>query len=129
DVGGAGGVEGAGEGVAITFVQVGVGVTQIQREHLVGEADADVPGVVVLVGDTVGENGADAGAVEGVRSSEPLPAELTRHVHAHAGGTEGRAGRGVLGGQRSVVAPGARVQEVRRIILGRADRDAVVDGV
>ena len=37
----------AGEGVAIALRQVGVGVTKIQREHLVGEADADVPGVVV----------------------------------------------------------------------------------
>src|SRR5439155_8193299 len=92
-------------------------------------ADADVPGVVILVGDTVGENGAGTGAVEGVRGTEPLPTEFTRHIHAHAGGTEGCAGRRVLGGQRSVVAPGTRVQEVRRVILGRADRKAVVDGV
>ncbi len=39
----AAGVERAGEGVAIALAQVGVGITQVQREHLVGEADADVP--------------------------------------------------------------------------------------
>src|SRR5436305_14688964 len=43
----AGAVEGTGEGVAVTLVQVGVGVAQIEGEHLVGEADADIPGVVV----------------------------------------------------------------------------------
>ena len=45
------GGEVAGEGVAIALRQVGVGVAQVEGEHLVGEADADVPGVVVGVVD------------------------------------------------------------------------------
>ena len=38
-------------------------------------------------------------------------------------------GRGVLGGDRRVVAPGARIQEVRRIVFVQSDLQAVVDGV
>ena len=44
----------AGEGVAVALVQVGVVVAQVEREHLPGEAEADVPGVVVFVRDAVG---------------------------------------------------------------------------
>src|SRR3954454_10301968 len=36
----------AGEGVALALGQVGVGVAEVEGEDLVGEADADVPGVV-----------------------------------------------------------------------------------
>src|ERR1044071_8456133 len=43
DVGRAGGGVIAGEGVAITLVQVGVDVAQIDREHLPGPAEARIP--------------------------------------------------------------------------------------
>src|SRR6267154_6627344 len=55
----------AGEGVAGTLGEVGVGVAQVQREDLVGEADADVPGVVAGLRNTGSEGRVDqAGAVE-----------------------------------------------------------------
>ncbi len=41
----------AGEGVTVAALQVGAGVAQVKREHLVGEADAGVPGVVVAIVD------------------------------------------------------------------------------
>ena len=37
----------AGEGRAFVLAQIGVAVAQVEREHLPGEAEADVPGVVV----------------------------------------------------------------------------------
>src|SRR5947207_11880137 len=40
-------IESTREYAAITLRQVGVRVAQVQREHLVGKADADVPGVVI----------------------------------------------------------------------------------
>src|SRR5581483_1108587 len=41
---------------------------------------------------------------------------------------EDGAGRGVLGRHRRVVAPGAEVQEVRRVVLVEAHRPVVVEG-
>src|SRR5665213_1703365 len=134
DVGGAGRVEGAGEGVAVTLRQVGVGVAQVEGEHLVGEADADVPGIVIGIFDAVRERPGkarigEAGSVERVGGAEPLAAELAGDVEANAAGAECRAGSGVLAGDRRIVAPGARVQEVRRIVLIQTELPVVVDGV
>src|SRR5437016_4985409 len=46
-------IESTREDTAITLRQVGVGVAQVQREHLVGKADADVPGVVISIMDAI----------------------------------------------------------------------------
>src|SRR5215212_5045385 len=35
-----------GEGVAVALVQVGIVVAEVEREHALGNADADVPGGV-----------------------------------------------------------------------------------
>jgi|SRR6516164_9736516 len=43
----------AGEGVAVTLVVVRVVVPQVEREHALGDADADVPGSVAVVGNAV----------------------------------------------------------------------------
>ena len=45
----------AGEGVAVALVQVGIVVAEVEREHALGDADADVPGGVALVGNAVRE--------------------------------------------------------------------------
>src|SRR5258708_37247355 len=67
----------AGEGVAGTLGEVGVGVAQVQREDLVGEADADVPGVVAGLRNTGSEGRVDqAGAVGRIGRAEPPTAEL-----------------------------------------------------
>src|SRR5258708_974709 len=44
-----------GEGVTIALREVGVGVAQIEGEHLVGKADTDVPGVVAGLRNAEGE--------------------------------------------------------------------------
>src|SRR5882757_7534435 len=121
----------AGEGVAGTLGQVGVGVTQVQREHLVGEAEADIPRVIARLRNTLGVVGATgqlSDAVERIRRAEPLTTKLAGDVHANAGGAKGGRGCGPLAGDRSVVAPSAEVQEVRRIVLVDADRELVVQG-
>ena len=64
--------------VALPLGEVGVGVAQIEREHFVGEADAHVPGVVARLRNTGSVEGAGTGAVEAIRRSEPLTAELAR---------------------------------------------------
>src|SRR5262249_20449153 len=100
---------------------------------LPGEADTDIPGVVARLRNAVRERAAESspkrGSIERIRSAKPLPAELAGDIHADAGGAEISARRGPLGGDRGVVAPGAEVQEVRRIVLVIADRPLIVDGV
>src|SRR6201999_1406131 len=95
-------------------------------------ADADIPGVVARLRNAQRERTTERGrhrrAVEGVRGAQPLPAELAGDVQANAGGAKDGARRSVLGGDRGVVAPGAEVQEVRRVVLVEADRPVVVDG-
>src|ERR1700675_933256 len=129
---GIGGAVIAGEGVAGGLGEVGVGVAQIQREHLVGEAYADIPGVVARLLDAERERSAkrrcDGRAIERIRGSEPLTAELTGDVHADAAAAEGRARCGPFAGDRSVVAPGAEVQEVWRGVLVDTELPLVVDG-
>ena len=134
DVGGSAGVEGAGEGVTVALRQVGVGIAQVEGEHLVGEADANIPGVIAGVGDAIREWPSKAWIGEGrpverIGGSEPLPSELAGDIHADAAGAKGRARRGVFAGDRRVVAPGAGVQEVRRIVLVDPDLPVVVDRV
>src|SRR6516165_7092987 len=128
----AGGAVVAGEGVAIALRQIRVVVTQIQREDLVGEADADVPGVIAWLGDTVREwsteDGTSGRSIECIRGAKPLPAELAGNVHANAAAAEDGARGRPLGGHRRVVAPSAEVQEVRRVVFVEADRPLVVDG-
>src|SRR2546421_1850354 len=48
-------IESTREDAAITLRQVGVRVAQVEREHLVGEADTDVPGVVISIMDAIRE--------------------------------------------------------------------------
>ena len=43
----------AGESVAVTLAVVSVVVPQVEREHVLGDADADVPGGVAVVGNAV----------------------------------------------------------------------------
>src|SRR5712675_2385970 len=119
-------IESTREDAAITLRQVGVGVAQVQREHLVGKANADVPGVVISIMDAIREH---RGTVEAVCGSKPLPPELAGDIHANAAAAEDRARGDVFAGDRSIVAPGARVEETRRVELGHAELPIVIDGV
>src|ERR1700737_3638736 len=87
----------AGEGVTIALREVRVGVAQIEREDLVGKADADIPGVVAGLRNAPGEGStkgsSNCGAVERIGRSEPLPAELAGDIHADAAAAERRARR------------------------------------
>src|SRR5258708_34720203 len=71
----------AGEGVAITLAQIGVDVAQINRKHLPGPAEADVPGGVALVGNATGER---SGAVERVAGAEIPVCDFAGRVPLHA---------------------------------------------
>src|SRR6476646_11208674 len=62
-----------GKGVAIRLRQIGVGVTQIEGEHLPGQPKTDVPGIVIFVVDAARER---RGAIEGIAGAEPLAAEF-----------------------------------------------------
>src|SRR5262245_66058190 len=68
----------AGEGVAVTLAVVRVVVPQVEREHALGDADADVPGGVAVVGNAVrirlGAGGSgNLGAIEVIaRAQEPV---------------------------------------------------------
>jgi len=56
----------AGEDVALRLGEVGIIVAQVEREGLVGEAHAGVPGPVALIRHAAGESGllpVDAGTV------------------------------------------------------------------
>src|SRR5437588_5255993 len=97
-------IESTREDAAITLRQVGVGVAQVQCEHLVGKADADVPGIVISIMDAIRER---RGTVETVGGSKPLPPKLAGYVHANAAAAEDRSGRGVFAGDRRIVAPSA----------------------
>src|SRR5450755_1087432 len=97
-------IESTREDAAITLRQVGVGVAQVQRKHLVGKADADVPGVVISIMDAIRER---RGPVEAVGGCKPLPPELAGDIHANAAGAEDRRRSGEFAGDRSIVAPGA----------------------
>src|ERR1700704_5566335 len=110
---GVGGAVIAGEGVTIALREVRVGVAQIERENLVGKADADIPGVVAGLRNAIGENW---GAEKRIGRSEPLPAELAGDIHADTAAAERRARRSPLAGDRCVVAPCTKIQEVRRIV-------------
>src|SRR5204862_5045892 len=75
---------------------------------------------------TGGEDSAGTCAIERVRRAQPLPAEFAGDVHADAAGAERGRRRGPLAGDRGVVAPGAEVEEVRRVIFVEANRELVV---
>src|SRR5262249_23602671 len=68
----------AREGVAVSFAVVRVVVPQVEREHALGDADADIPGGVAVVRNAVrirrGAAGSgDLGAVEVIaRTQEPV---------------------------------------------------------
>src|SRR5256714_328379 len=121
-----------GEGIAIAFREIGVRVAQIQGEDLVGEAYTDIPRVIAGFRNTIWErsakSGAHSGPIKRIGCSEPLTAELAGDIHAKAAGAERRAGRGPLARDRRVVAPGAEVQEVWRIILVEADLKLIIEG-
>src|SRR5262249_61431289 len=69
----------AGEGVALRVRGVCFGVTQVEREHLPGEAETNVPRVVARLRDAIREIDV---AVECITCAEPLMAKFTRHVPA-----------------------------------------------
>src|SRR5262249_55532006 len=52
----------AGEGIAVGLAQVGVVVAEVEREDALGDAEADVPGGVALVGNASRERRAAAEA-------------------------------------------------------------------
>src|SRR5215471_15740226 len=70
----------AGEGVAVTLVQIGVVIPEVEREYALSDAEADVPSGVARIGNAVRERGAaseratsesDLSAVEIVARSQP----------------------------------------------------------
>src|SRR5579863_5176754 len=67
------GIERAGERAAIALRQIRVGVTNVEGEDLVSEADADVPGIIAGVRNAIGET---RNAIESIRRAEPLATDL-----------------------------------------------------
>src|SRR5262249_59050465 len=85
-----------------TLVVVRVVVPQVEREHALGDADADVPGGVAVVGNAVrirrgaAGDGTGLGAVEVIaRAQEPM-AGFTGQVKSPAFPPGGRRRRGLL---------------------------------
>src|SRR3954452_992912 len=68
-----------GEGIAIAFREVGVGVAQIQGEDLVSEAYTDIPRVIAGFGNAIWERSAKGSAhsrpIKCIGCSEPLTTE------------------------------------------------------
>src|SRR5262245_55627317 len=96
----------AGERVAVGLAQVGLVVAEVEGEHALGDADAQVPLSVALVGNAVRERqgasgNADLRAVEGVAGAEPPVTDLAGDVNTPAG-RQGGARRGELASDRRV---------------------------
>src|SRR4029077_13221375 len=117
--------EGARERGAIALAQIRIGIAQIQREHLVGEADSDVPGIIAWIGDS---NRRRRDAIERIRCAEPLPPELARQISANPARSEPGRWCSRLCSDRGVIAPGSRIQKARRIELVGANCECFIDG-
>src|SRR5262249_30955636 len=92
---------------------------EVEGEYLVGEAEAEVPGGVALVGDAVRE-GRDG--VERVARAEIPIADVGRYVGAPAR-RQRQAREDVLGEARDVLAVSARVQHGGRPVEAAAERE------
>src|SRR5262249_55775527 len=124
----------AGEGVAVALVQVGVVVPEVEREHALGDADADVPSGIAAVGNAVrirrGAAGHDAGlgAVEVIaRAQEPV-ARFAGQEEAPAL-RHGAARRRELRAARYIGAGGTGIEHGRRVEHRTAECDLVIDRV
>src|SRR5262249_35271137 len=105
----------------------------IEREHLPGQADADVPGRVVGVPNAGLEwrahstRSGNTRAVERIAPAEELLARFTRHVPADRAPQLPGVWRGELRRARHVVARGTGVQDVRCPVVVPADCPLRVD--
>ncbi len=107
----------AGEHVAVRPRQVGVVVAEVEREHLVGQAQADVPrGVIGEIGE----------GIEEIRRPQPVMGEFAGHVPVQAAG---KGGAGILGIAVQIPAGRTAVQPVGIVIDRRADREVVVERI
>jgi hypothetical protein len=75
----------AGEHVALRLGQVRVVVAQVEREHLIGDADAGVPvGIAGVLDAELERIARDRGAVEGVAGAKVPVADVGGGIHADA---------------------------------------------
>ena len=121
----------AGKGVAIALVQVGVVVTDIEREHAPGDAETDIPGGVARVGNAVRERrgasrNADLGAEEGIAGSERPIAGLGGYVEPEAI-RKSVAGGGELDAAEHVGAIGASIEHVIRVEGAGGKSELLID--
>ena len=123
----------AGEGVAVTLAQVGVVVAQVEREGLLGEAEAARPRWCSSCRECRSET-----ATRTVRrrrcsrSCRSFPATSGRHHPTRTcpnAVREQRARQHVFGGAGRVGAVGAGVEDGRRVVHAGTDREGVGDGV
>lgn len=70
----------AGENVAFGTVEIGVVITEVEGEHLVGEAEADVPIGIVGQFDSGNAVVGEVDTGDRVCFSEPVVPDLTRDV-------------------------------------------------
>src|SRR5262245_66378519 len=120
----------AGDGVAITLVEIGVGVAEVEREHTPGDAESDVPGGVAHIGNAVREGRAaaeatrndDLGAIERIARPKIPMADLTRDIEVEAV-RQKIARRRDLHGAVHVRAGGARAHDRRRVVTASAERE------
>src|SRR5262249_29499519 len=120
----------AGEGVAITLAVVRVVVPQVEREHALGDADADVQGGVAVVGNAVrirlgAAGNGNLGAVEVIaRAQEPV-AGFTGQVKSPAF-RHGAGRRRELRAERYIGAGSAGIEHGRRVPHGPVVCDLVI---
>src|SRR5262245_22212447 len=78
----------AGESVTLGLAQVGVAVAQINREDLPGPADADAPGGVIGIRNTIRivskAAQSDRAAVEPVAGAEAPVTDFAGHIRLYA---------------------------------------------
>src|SRR5262249_28555791 len=109
----------AREGVAVTLAVVRAVVPQVEREHGLGDADADIPGGVAVVGNAVrkrrGAAGSgDLGAEEVIGRAQVPVAGFTGQVKSPAF-RHGASRRRELRAQRYIGAGGTLIEHRRRV--------------
>src|SRR5215831_16545039 len=110
----------AGESVAVTLAVVRVVVPKVEREHALGDADADIPGGVAVVGNAVriwqGASGSgDLGAEEVIGCAQEPVAGFTGQVKSPAL-WHGAARRRELCTKRYIGAGGTLIEHGRRVV-------------
>src|SRR5262249_42577462 len=114
----------AGESVAVTLAVVRVVVPKVEREHALGDADADVPGGVVRIWQGASGSG-DLGAEEVIGCAQEPVAGFTGQVKSPAL-RHGATRRRELCAKRYIDAGGALIEHRRRVEHGPVVCDLII---